>query len=514
MTSRLHLCLVVLLGHLGGVLTCRVGTQEECEAAPFVPGHNLAGEGFDIIRLQHKGAYVIDLQTFLNANNSCTLCENTLLRDELQKLPVSVLDWRSFTNCKQELSSALLNTVASVAESATDLIENDWTVGLGIEDLVNLTVGGSHSTAVEFASAASAVDKSVLTSHQLSCSHYSYRVSDSPSLSSEFRQQLTSLPREYNGSTQYLYKRFINTYGTHYIQQAHLGGRLTRLTSIRTCLATVNSHSASKVKDCLNTGLSVGLGFLERSVTTRRCRSLLRNHDRKTGSQLSYLNHVTEVLGGHKWLGGVSLLKNDSEAFHKWLPSLKDSPDIVSYSLFPLHELIPDPIISGNVKAAVHQYLKENSIAKDSPAQKCIGQPNLSRDCCPLQPRRGRLQVRVIRAWGLKGDWVGKTEGYVKVRYWHHFHQTHWIKSNNNPRWNCVYNLGHVEANHALSFEVWDKDRRHDDRLGTCRTGLHEGTHTGSCSLRKGGGFTYSYSLTCDPQLSGYQCGKYKPAPQ
>ncbi|KAJ8287231.1 hypothetical protein GJAV_G00049170 [Gymnothorax javanicus] len=223
MTSQLYLCLVVLLGHLGGVFSCRVGTREECEAAPFVPGHNLAGEGFDIARLQHKGSYVIDLQTFLGANNSCTLCENTLHRNELQKLPVSVLDWRAFTNCKQELSSALLDTVTSVAESSTNVIENDWTLGLGIEDLVDLTVGGSHSTAVEFATAASAADKSVFTSHQLSCSHYSYRVSDSPPLSSEFRQQLGSLPREYKRSTHYLYKRFINTYGTHYIPASAFG---------------------------------------------------------------------------------------------------------------------------------------------------------------------------------------------------------------------------------------------------------------------------------------------------
>ncbi|KAJ8287234.1 hypothetical protein GJAV_G00049200, partial [Gymnothorax javanicus] len=118
MDARLHLCLLALLGHLGGVLACRVGTREECEAAPFVPGHNLAGEGFDIVKLRRKTAFVIDLQTFLTANNTCTLCENKVNGDELQKLPVSVLDWRSFTDCKRELSSALLETVSSVARSA------------------------------------------------------------------------------------------------------------------------------------------------------------------------------------------------------------------------------------------------------------------------------------------------------------------------------------------------------------------------------------------------------------
>ncbi|XP_061118074.1 perforin-1-like [Conger conger] len=513
MTPQLYLCLLVL-GHLCVVLSCRVGTLEECQAAPFVPGHNLAGEGFDVVKVQHKGAYMIDLQTFLDSSDSCTLCENTLHGDELQKLPLSVLDWRSFTSCRQELSSTLLATVTSVADSATDLIENDWTVGLGLGDIADLTIGGRHSTAVEFATEASASDKSVFTSHQLSCSHYSYRVSGNPPLSAEFRQQLRSLPQEYDPNTRHLYERFIHTYGTHYIQQVQLGGRLRRLTSIRTCLASVNGHSATKVKDCLNTGLSVGLGYLEPSATTSQCRTLLENQDIQTGSQLSYLNHVTEILGGHKWLGEVSLFKNDSVAFRKWLTSLKDVPDIVSYSLFPLHELIPDPVVRGNVKSTVNQYLKENGIPKDGPPKQCFGQPNLSADCCPKNPMRGRLRVTVIRAWGLDGDPIGRTEPYVKFWYGPHFHETHSIKSEDNPYWNLVYDLGHVEAYHKLTMEVWDKDVSYDDRLGTCRTQLQEGSHSLSCNLSKGGGFSYSYTLTCDPQLSGYQCAKYKPVPQ
>ncbi|KAJ8338759.1 hypothetical protein SKAU_G00355450 [Synaphobranchus kaupii] len=511
MTPRLYLCLLAL-GHMGVVFSCREGTLEECQEAPFVPGHNLAGEGFDIVKLQHKGAYVIDLQTFLNPSNTCTLCENPLHGDQLQKLPLSVLDWRSFTNCKQELSSALLDTVTSVADSATDLIENDWTVGLGVEDLGDVTVGGSHSAAVEFATDASAVDKSIFTSHRLSCSHYSYRVPSKPPLASEFQEHVHSLPREYNPSTRYLYQRFIDTYGTHYIRQVRLGGRLTRLTSVRTCLATVNSHSATNVKDCLNMGLSVGLGFLEPSATTSQCKSLLENHDSQTGSQLSYLNHVTEVLGGQKWLGEVSLFKNDSVAFRSWLTSLKDAPEIMSYSLLPLNELVPDAVVGRNVKTAVNHYLRQNAIAKDGPPQQCFGKPNLSSDCCPLNPMRGRLRVTVIKAWGLDGDPVGSTDPYVQFWYGRHFHQTHCIESTQYPHWNKAYDLGHVEANHELKFEVLDKDVSYDDLLGTCRTRLQEGTHTVTCALNKGS-FSYSYTLTCDTQLSGYQCAKYKPAP-
>lgn len=144
---------------------------------------------------------------------------------------------------------------------------------------------------------------------------HSYRVPSSPSLSPEFLAHVQSLPAEYTAETQGLYRRFIETYGTHYIQQVCLGGRLTWFTSIRSCLATVNGHSASQAKDCINTGLSIGLGFVEPSLTTSKSKSLIQNQDFQTESQLSYLSHVTEVLGGNKWLGEVSLLKNDSAEF-------------------------------------------------------------------------------------------------------------------------------------------------------------------------------------------------------
>lgn len=340
----------------------------------------------------------------------------------------------------------------------------------------------------------------------------SYRVPSSPPLSQEFLAHVQSLPAEYTAETRHLYRRFVETYGTHYIQQVNLGGRLTRFTSIRSCLATVNGHSASQAKDCISTGLSIGLGFVEPSLTTSKCKSIIQNENSQTQSQLSYLNHVTEVLGGNKWLGEVSLLKNDSTEFRSWMESLKSTPDIVSYSLFPIHELVADPTVRGNVKTMVRQYLRDNAVPKDRPSQQCTGRPNLSSECCPLSPRKGRLSVGIIRGWDMYGDPIGPPEPYVKMWYLNHFRQTPWIKDNANPYWNSHYDLGHVDASDVITFEVWDKDLTHDDRLGRCSTRLSEGSHTGSCGLNKGG-FSYSYKLTCDPHLMGYQCSRYKTSP-
>lgn len=58
------------------VQTCWIDSGSECEKAPFVPGHNLAGEGFDIVRMRRTGAYVISVKGHLADNHTCTLCPN------------------------------------------------------------------------------------------------------------------------------------------------------------------------------------------------------------------------------------------------------------------------------------------------------------------------------------------------------------------------------------------------------------------------------------------------------
>ncbi|XDV34515.1 hypothetical protein PO909_004669 [Leuciscus waleckii] len=72
-----------------------IGSPKECEDAPFVPGHNLAGEGFDVVTMERKGSYVIDTEKWDLGNSTCKMRKNNYMNGIKQKLPAAVVFWRT-----------------------------------------------------------------------------------------------------------------------------------------------------------------------------------------------------------------------------------------------------------------------------------------------------------------------------------------------------------------------------------------------------------------------------------
>lgn len=198
------MALMVML-QICGVQSCQIGSGSECEKAPFVPGHNLAGEGFDVVRMQRTGAYVINVKGHLTDNNTCTLCPNRFQNGQvtncktrysnfphynpfsiylylhlqlafhfpqIQKLPAAVLDWRPFSRCSKQLSSALHHSVDSLLRSSNSLVNNNWGLGLSLENYGNAVLGGSRSDLAKFARSQHSVDRATFAIHEIGCTYY------------------------------------------------------------------------------------------------------------------------------------------------------------------------------------------------------------------------------------------------------------------------------------------------------------------------------------------------------
>uniref|UniRef100_A0A3B4FD83 C2 domain-containing protein n=1 Tax=Pundamilia nyererei TaxID=303518 RepID=A0A3B4FD83_9CICH len=414
--------LLLFLLCLSPALSCQTGTQSQCMSAPFVPGYDLAGEGFDVVTLKRKGAYVIDVKTYLTPRKTCTLCTNPHKGGQLQKLPVSTLDWRTFNRCSFRLEDSEHTSISSLVSTYTDQSSIDWKVDLG--------------------------------------------------------------------------------------------GQFRRVTSTRTCLSSLNHLTSSQVHDCLSLGVKVGLGNVNLGPSFNLCASVLNNQGVSVMYASGLHGHYSEVVGGRGWTGEFSLTRNDSLGYQNWLKTLIDQPDVVCYSLRPLYELVQTSARNKGLKAAIEQYLKDNSISRSNTQSYCSSSgPNLDSNCCPKEIQKGTLRITMIQASGLKGDFLDKTDGYVKIQFQSQKFQTSVIESNS-PSWTTNYILENVSTNLPLMIEVWDEDVFFDDHLGSCVKYLTQGTNTIRCSLQKGGTVEVQYTLTCDRHLTGSTCNQYQPSSQ
>ncbi|CAM9125798.1 unnamed protein product [Lampetra planeri] len=383
----------------------------------------------------------------------------TLLRSEIQRLPAAVLDWRPFSRCSKQLSSALHHSLDSLLRSSSSLVNNNWGLGLSLDNYGKAVLGGSRSDLAKFARSQHSVDKATFAIHEISCTYYSYRLADHPQLSSEFTKHLKRLPESINTSqSRALYRRLIDTYGTHYI------------------------HQSLRSKNCLNLELRMALGFLPANASlSNKCDNLLKGN-MSMGFYQGFMTHKIEVIGGERYFPDILYQQDPSEAYHSWMNSLHENPDVVSYAIFPLHHLVQDSEVSANLKTIITEYIKENKLQEDQ----------LSFKNCSPDPQPG---PQLLSAEGRKRN----------------PQETNTVMDNNDPVWNATYYFGSVELGEELKMEVWDRDVLYNDVAGRCVVFPERGTHAHSCQLSKGVLY-FTYTVKCDAHLTGFRCGRYSPS--
>ncbi|XP_030418119.1 perforin-1-like [Gopherus evgoodei] len=499
---------------------CYTGTAEECEETmTFVPGYSLVGEGIDVTTLEWSGADVVDTSLWRHPNGACTLCENRLQGRQHQRLPLAVVDWKVNISCSWELSSSVEESAAAVGRALALDVNNDWMSELELlADSHGPALAGSKSRLTSYAYQKELQDKYMFVRHEMPCVYYRLSLRQDPPLLPQFSRALRSLPPSYDSAT---YWPFLAMYGTHYVSQADLGGRVRQLTAIPTCRAALDGLTATEIKACLGLQILQDLGLSQTSNQGSKGRE---------SSQVPYMEKRIKVTGGNSDSKQLFSTEQNASSFSTWMESLKASPDLVSYSLTPIHTLVRagDPRREA-LKQAVKEYVAERGQRRSCPRScpqggqadpwdpckcYCSGNPLTDSMCCSLKRGMARLKVHVLRGINLSGDIVTDTDAYVKFLFQGQQLQTGRIKNDNDPIWREDLDFGAVTLleRPKLEMEVWDKDILADDLLGRCYTYLKVGKNvTLTCRLEQGQ-LEFYYTLECGPNLEGNICHEYVPA--
>ncbi|XP_034396388.1 perforin-1-like [Cyclopterus lumpus] len=515
--------------------SCTEGTAKQCKDAEFAPGTNLAGEGFDITKMERKGAFVLNMNQWKRKDKTCTLCSNPFLESKKQKLPLSVVDWRPKQSCSMKVATALHRSSESLVSSSTSSVENNWETNLDVDvgnQGASLMLAGTHSKLAGYSMGKTKSDKFSFTSHSMSCEFYSYRVSGSPKLHREFKKAVKQLPKMYSPENKQQFYKLIDNFGTHYVTKVKIGGSIRSVTSIRQCQANLDGISIEEVKMCLEVEASSSIKATIKTQA-KHCQNDIDKTESKTSFSSLFNDRFTETKGGQTTEPDLlfSADKNPS-AYKEWLNTLPQYPDIVSYSLDSLHELLPTSnSVRKNLRSAISHYILEKGLLKNcsghcqsgiksEPRDTCVCQchndPAVNQDCCPTRKGMARVIITVQRASGLWGDHSTATDGYVKVSFnGLMVGRSPVINNNNNPHWNMVVDLGSqdVSSGKKVRFEVWDEDNKwDDDLLGSCEKVMSAGVKEDLCNLQHGQLF-YKLEVKCAPSLSGDTCTAYKPSP-
>ncbi|XP_075999269.1 perforin-1-like [Genypterus blacodes] len=516
--------------------SCTVGTPGQCKSAEFAPGTNLAGEGFDITQMKRKGAYVIDMNLWKNKDNTCRMCANPFAEGKMQKIPLSVVDWRPNQACTMKVSSTLHRSSESLVSSSSSSVENNWKVDLNV-DLVkrggSLMLAGTHSNLAEYSMEKTKNDKFSFTSQSMICQFYSYRLSSSPKIHREFKKALSKLPKTYSPENKQRFYKLIDNFGTHYITKVNLGGSVKSVTSIKQCQASLQGLSVEDVQMCLEVEASATIGASSLKAEVKHCNKDMSKTESKLSFSSLFNDRFTEIKGGHTTEPELLFSADkDPSAYKDWLNSLSQSPDVVSNSLIALHELLPtNTPARKNLRSAISHYILEKALwrncsnacqvgVKSKEGESCVCQchnePGVNADCCPTQKGMARVVIIVQWAKGLWGDHTTGTDGYVKVFFNGQVQRrTQVIYNNNDPHWGMTFDLGpqNLSAGKTVRFEVWDEDNKwDDDLLGECKRDLTAGVREDICALQHGQLY-FKWEVTCAPSLRGVACMDYKPSP-
>eukprot|EP01029_Cantina_marsupialis_P012903 TRINITY_DN2855_c0_g1_i1.p1 TRINITY_DN2855_c0_g1~~TRINITY_DN2855_c0_g1_i1.p1 ORF type:complete len:417 (+),score=94.19 TRINITY_DN2855_c0_g1_i1:41-1291(+) len=261
-----------------------------------------------------------------------------------------------------------------------------------VEDYVKM-VGHSHShhglfhssskVSVKFYEEYYEEDRSMTTQSRMLIWHSIVLPIQVANLGFEAKISIMRLPSAYNASTKAKYQTFLQEYGTHYMDSAHVGGLATYVGYFHSCMIAQNHWSYVHK--------SSGWSFFGIVGDQKAAGSGSHTPDKKWQQ---WSNENVTIIGGfpHQFSEPTTTKKWAPGTFNKWLDGVHKDMAPVSYSLTPITEIIKlvDAGKAAQMQLAINDYMvavghvEENLVSKLKPKD-----PMIRPSWCHFSPKPG-----------------------------------------------------------------------------------------------------------------------------
>ncbi|KAM4808348.1 complement component C7 [Rhinophrynus dorsalis] len=327
--------------------------KKVCDIDKYPPNTELTGLGFDIIT-QKLTKNVIHTKSF---GGKCRRVYSGDSRDYF-RLSENVLTYTFKVSAKNDFSYDFFNSTWSYYKH-TDYLEtsntgnwyhNRQTTAITKEKSSQLMVIKNYIEVAQF-------------------------INDNPeflTLAEPFWKELANLPSVYEYSA---YRKFIESYGTHFLQEGSLGGEYNFLFHLESEKMTQNGVTMTDMVHC--TSSSVNFIFVKSS--TKECKKLHDVIKSSSGSSDKEVRGEVTLLGGEaKFVSSLSYFSLDNpeanaDRYAKWAGSVTNLPSVIKKKITPLYELVKEvpcaAVKKYYLKQAIEDYLNELDPCKCKPCQ-------------------------------------------------------------------------------------------------------------------------------------------------
>ncbi|KAM9718646.1 complement component C8 alpha chain [Menidia menidia] len=248
-------------------------------------------------------------------------------------------------------------------------------------------------------------------------------------LHEDFYVALMELPEKYDFGR---YSFFLNTFGTHYVTEGTMGGKLEYVFILSKAEMEKSNVDAETAKLCIGASLGVSypisgdvtLGFKAKG---KGCEKDTTIQDGRTNSSSLIKDVVTLVKGGIlETSAGVLTIRN-ADTYRAWGASLKYHPALIEYETMPIYEVVRLSTAAAeagarlaNLEQAVDEYQRQFDTCRCAPCRH-NGIPVLSGTSCSCICKSGfegsacektlRPDAKTDGSWSCWGSWSSCSSG-------------------------------------------------------------------------------------------------------